>query len=866
MHLRVFHKSIGLVYVVSVVIIASTCSGPISSSRASGDELDTRVDNPDRRATASGVDEYDRDVLPLLQQYCFDCHADGADEGELSLDEFPSTEAAMSESHLWWTVLKNVRADVMPPEGEDQPSDAEKRVLFDWITEHVSGHEQLDPGPGTLRRLNRMEYRNTIRDLMGIEFDTSVEFPPDDSGDGFDNNADALSISPLLAEKYIEAAIEIVARAVPQTTRVIPVALLEAEDFDTDIKSKAKRLPFDKSASATATFELARDAKYHIVVPVEIKGSFDFNPERARIRLMLDGKVLYDREHGWSSGATHEVSFEGSLTAGQHTMQFQLDALQPHGESNEDVKDGTYVRLDLSTARIEGPLDPEHWIHPDGYDRFFHRDAPPEGADQCRQYASEILRRFCLRAYRRPVDERDLSRLLDLAGFSTDADDTGLDDRSFEQRIGRAMTAVLASPHFLFRVDHPQSGSTDEFPLVDEYSLASRLSYFLWSTMPDDELFRLAEAGNLFENLSDQVQRMLRDERSESLVDNFVGQWLQTRDVESISIDPLAALGLYEEYEQLVDYLNNTEQGRRSLPEDASPEHVAAYKRYLEIRDQRNRLDGDVRRDMATETKRLFSYVLRQDRSLLELIESDYAFLNKRLARHYGVPGVDHDEIRKTQLPPDSPLGGILTQGTFLVVTSNPTRTSPVKRGLFILDNILGTPAPPAPAMVPELEESAGQSKVENPTNRQLLELHRSAALCSSCHSRFDPLGLAFENFTAIGTWRDEESGQPIQPSGRLISGESFETVTQLKGILAGPRHADFYRCLSERMLSYAIGRSLQFGDEVSLEQISQSLEDHQGRSQQLISGVVSSPAFRRMRPAVLVTRSISEESHFNAR
>jgi hypothetical protein len=410
------------------------------------------------------------------------------------------------------------------------------------------------------------------------------------------------------------------------------------------------------------------------------------------------------------------------------------------------------------------------------------------------------------------------------------------------------MTAVLASPRFLFRVEQPRPDSLEAFPEMDDYSLAARLSYFLWSTMPDEELFRLAEQDALRSNLSDQVDRMLRDERSDRLIKNFVGQWLQTRDVESVSIDPLAALGLREEYDQLSDYLESTDAGRRQPPEDASQEHLAAYKRYREIRNARGRLDADVRRDMAKETERMFSYVLRENRSIVELIESDYAFLNRRLAKHYDLPEIEGDQLRKVQLPPDSVFGGVLTQGTFLLVTSNPTRTSPVKRGLFILDNILGTPAPPAPAMVPELEESAGQIKIENPTLRQLLELHRSEALCRSCHARFDPLGLAFENFSAIGTWRDSENGQPIEPGGRLISGESFDGVKELKQVLAGPRRQDFYRCLSERMLSYAIGRSLDFRDEVALEKITLELEDNNGKAKSLIDGVVTSVAFTRIR------------------
>ncbi len=454
--------------------------------------------------------------------------------------------------------------------------------------------------------------------------------------------------------------------------------------------------------------------------------------------------------------------------------------------------------------------------------------------------------------YRRPVDQEHLSQLLELAGITElagAADSVSrLDSLTLEQRIGLAMQAVLASPRFLFRIEHSRPDSSDAFPEIDDYSLASRLSYFLWSTMPDDELLRLAEQDRLHFQSGQQVERMLKDDRSERLIKNFVGQWLQTRDVESISIDPLAAQGLREEYDEIREYLGSTATGRGEPPSDAPPEHLAAYKRYRELRELGQRLDQDVRSDMAEETEQLFAHVIRENRSLIELIQSDYAFLNARLANHYGVPGIEGDQIRKVSLPADSPLGGVLTQGTFLLVTSNPTRTSPVKRGLFVLDNILGTPAPPPPAAVPELEASAGETPIKDLTLRQLLEIHRSEALCRSCHARFDPIGLAFENFTAIGTWRSDENGQPIEPAGQLISGESFQDVKELKQILAGPRRMDFYHCLSERMLSYAIGRGLDFRDEVVLDKISRNLDHQQGRAPALINGVVDSPAFRRMR------------------
>ncbi|MEW4491022.1 DUF1592 domain-containing protein [Thalassoglobus sp. JC818] len=853
------HRS-SLQSTVSMVFAFTMVCHLLAVSNVLGDNKNSLADNTTSDATKSVNDQYRRDVLPILEKYCFGCHGYGASEGNLSFDELSSGSSVAMDVMSWWSVLKNVRSDVMPPDGEDQPSDSEKHVLSDWIINRVFSldRDAADPGPGTLRRLNRQEYRNTIRDLMGIEFDTSVEFPPDDSGDGFDNNADALSISPLLAEKYIDAARDIVDRAVPKTSLEVPVQLVDAAAFTTDIDAPAQRLVFDEAAIAIATFEISDDAEYRILIPVEINGSFNFNPARSVVQVSLDGEVLHDHEYGWTNNFVETVSVERQLNQGSHLIQFTLNPVESNEAGTDDLaNDGTSVRLKLPTVRIEGPLDRSYWKKPDGYDRFFHLDAPPSDDAERLQYATDVLRRFCRRAYRRPVEESHLHRLIDVAELDAPAKDAeSSSSLSFEQRIGRAMTAVLASPRFLFRVEHARTYDAETYPEVDEFSLASRLSYFLWSTMPDDQLMQLAERGALRENLAHQVNRMLRDDRSERFIKNFVGQWLQTRDVESVPIDPLVALGVRAEYEQLRDYLESTASGRREPPEDASVGHRAAYRRYREIRELRDRLNGDVRRDMADETERHFSYVLRGNRSLVELIAADYAFLNERLAKHYGVPKIEGNQIRRVQLPPESPLGGVLTQGTFLVVTSNPTRTSPVKRGLFILDNILGTPAPPAPANVPELEESAGESELSNPTLRQLLEIHRSEALCRSCHARFDPLGLAFENFTAIGTWRDNENGESIQPAGRLISGESFENVTELKKVLAGPRRNDFYRCLAERTLSYAIGRSLDFGDEVALEEIILHLEEQEGNAQALIMGVVNSSAFQRIRrPVGNITR-----------
>lgn len=827
-----------------------------------------------QEAIADADLSYARDVQPLLEQYCAGCHADGASEGDFELASLVSGNPSAHDTQAWWTVLKNVRSDVMPPDGDDQPTDAEKRVLTRWISNNVfsTGRHPSDPGPPVLRRLNRIEYRHTIRDLMGVDFNTSVEFPPDDSGDGFDNNADALSISPLLAEKYVEAAAKIVAEAVPTTHRVMRVREVDDSDFETDPKSKSRRLSFEESGSAVAKFKVSVDAMYRLVVPVNVRGSFEFHPAKAQIQLLLDGDLLHENEYGWAADLDEEVSVERRLTKGEHRLEFVLvpvvdeqaadspvnggpvDGRQAGGgqvKSQKPIPAGTFVRLQVQSAQIEGPLNPKLWDIPEGYNRFFPMDEAPREAAERREYAEDVLRAFCLRAYRRPVEAAHIDRLLDFAGFAKSPNHTARQltaGFTFEQQIGRAMTAVLASPRFLFRVDHPVADSDDLYPEVDDYSLASRLSYLLWSTMPDKVLFELAKQGTLKANLSEQVQRMLSDDKSERLVENFVGQWLQTRDVESVTIDPLAALGFRDEYEELVVFLDALPSGRRTPPADAPAEHHAAKERYSEIRRMKFMLESDLRRDMGRETEQQFDYVLNNNLSLLELLDADYAFLNERLAKHYGIPGVKGNQIRKVALPEGSPRGGILTQGTFLIVTSNPSRTSPVKRGLFILDNILGTPAPPAPPMVPELEEAASEHGNEELTLRQLLELHRKEPLCNSCHARFDPLGLAFENFTAIGTWRDTENNQPIEPGGQLISGESFGSVTELKRVLVGSRKADFYRCLSERLLAYAIGRSLDFGDELALEQITGELARQNGQAQVWVKGVIESAPFLRMR------------------
>ena len=382
----------------------------------------------------------------------------------------------------------------------------------------------------------------------------------------------------------------------------------------------------------------------------------------------------------------------------------------------------------------------------------------------------------------------------------------------FEDGIAHAATAILASPRFLFRAEtQPEPDNPGKIVPLDEYALASRLSYFLWSSLPDAELLELAEKRELRANLKEQVDRMLADPKATRFVENFVGQWLQTRDVEGINIDPRRVLGIRDLSESFKVF------GARQ------------------------------RRAMRLETEMLFSHLLKENRSSLELFTADYTFLNESLAKFYGIPDVKGEIMQRVSLPPDSHRGGVLTHGSLLVVTSNPTRTSPVKRGLFVLDNFLGTPAPPAPPNVPTLEEAKKGGK-KNMTMRETMIIHREKALCASCHARMDPLGLALENFNAVGMYRAEENGQPIDTAGKLITGETFSTVGELSKILATSRREDFYRCITSKMLTFAIGRGTEYYDAPTIDRIVADLEKDGGKLRTVIHGIVNSAPFQKRR------------------
>jgi len=814
------------------------------------------------RAVDPLEERFDQQVRPILEDYCYACHGNGLKKGGVVLDGFATDKARLRDHDLWWAVLKNVRAGIMPPAGKPRPTDQERHLLEDWIKYRAFGidRENLDPGRVTVRRLNRVEYRNSVRDLMGVDYDTTAEFPPDDTGHGFDNIGEVLTLSPLLLEKYIAAAKVIVTAAVPTTPRVVAEKTIPGKRFHgagaaaaTDKDDGPLSLSFYQPATVSCLVRAEHAGRYQLALDLTaneryVDGVFDLN--RCRLILKVDGQERLAREYSRQDGKPFHHEVDQDWQAGEHQLTIELKPLTP------EAKQVRSLAIRIQSVTVRGPFNQRYWVKPKSYARFFLQDVPAGLADR-RQYARELLQHFATRAFRRPAARNTVERLAALA--ESVASQKG---QTFESGIAQALTAVLASPGFLFREEAAVAGSSDPYPLIDEYALATRLSYFLWSSLPDDELFRLAGTNQLRQNLSAQVARMLADARSEEFVRHFVGQWLQARDIESVLINAFAVIARDEPPDPAAERRRTRFRELTRKPPDKltavekneldqlRTAFFGSFRRFREFE-----LNGELRRTMRRETEMLFGHIVRNGRTLLELIDSNYTFLNERLAKQYGIAGVKGEEMRRVALPPGSPRGGVLTQGTVLAVTSNPDRTSPVKRGLFILESILGTPPAPPPPNIPALEDAGKQFGNRKPTLRETLALHRQQASCSSCHNRMDPLGLALENFNALGRWREKERGQPVDASGKLITGEAFSGVQDLKRILVKERHRDFYRCLSEKLLTYALGRGLDYHDVETVDLLVDRLENKGGNATELLTGIIESVPFQKTRrPGTVLT------------
>ena len=614
---------------------------------------------------------YSKEVAPLLEKYCLSCHNSAAAEGGVVLDGFRNEVSATEQRSLLLRVADNLRSESMPPEGEPRPDATDLEIINCWLDAAIATDRPVLERAG-LRRLNRAEYHNTIRDLIGLDLHPADQFPSDDVGYGFDNIAEVLSTPPVLVEMYLAAADAVIGEAVR----------------DPAVCARIMNPPVD-------------------AVPLAFR---KYTPP-------------------------------------------------------------------VRTPRV---------------DKIFRPSTPqvdPELTRQQRIY--DILRGFADRAFRRPATHDEISRLL---GIVLAAEKDGENPQA---SIELGLTAALGSPQFLFKADMvDDSGpSTGSLP-PNDFALASRLSYFLWSSMPDRELFRLASQGTLrrADTLRAQVLRMLRDTRSGALAENFAPQWLQTRKLHEFTPDP----ALFPDF------------------------------------------DESLKSAMLEETRLFFATIQAEDRDVREFVDADYTFVNDRLARHYGIPSVVGATFRRVSLS-GAARGGVLTQASVLTATSNPTRTSPVKRGKWVLENILGAPPSPPPSGVEALKEV--KNAVTAGTLRQRMERHRTDPSCASCHRRMDPLGFSLENFDALGAWRTYDGEQPIDPSGKLPGSPAFTGPSGLKALLRSRPRA-FARCLAEKMLTYALGRGLERADRRAVEQIVTRLTADGYRFSALVLAIVESEPF----------------------
>jgi Protein of unknown function (DUF1592)/Protein of unknown function (DUF1588)/Protein of unknown function (DUF1587)/Protein of unknown function (DUF1585)/Protein of unknown function (DUF1595)/Ca-dependent carbohydrate-binding module xylan-binding/Planctomycete cytochrome C len=750
-----------------------------------------------KKAEASGTSptvDFKEHVAPLLAKYCFKCHGEIKPKAGLNLSAYSGEQSVQNAKKTWEKVRHYVESHEMPPEDRPQPSAEEAERITSWIVTQLSDvncQGPINPGRVTLRRLNMAEYTNTIRDLLGINFKAADDFPSDDVGYGFDNIGDVLTLPPLLLEKYMAAAESIAQQAiVGDDPSDAPLTKWEAEKLDDEAGGKlfgktGRILESEGEIGVLHTFP--SDGEY--VVRVRGFGQ-QAGREPVRMAVKIGGETSRLLEVTAEEDEQAEYQVRSFVQKGEKrvAVAFLNDFYDPE---NPDPKKRDR-NLVVDSFEIVGPVGLENRALPESHRRIIFRAPTRENRVEC---ARAIVEKFALRAYRRPPRTEDLEHLLKLVEL---AEQNG--DR-FEKGIQLAVQAVLVSPSFLFRIESDQRLQPRENPPIvylSDYSLASRLSYFLWSSMPDDELFALAEKNMLRNpaNYEAQIKRMLHDPKSRALVENFAGQWLQLRNLKLANPDP---------------------------------ERFPAF-------------NDALRADMVTETELFFGALMREDRSLLEFVDADFTFLNERLADHYGIPDVQGDYFRRVALVGDQ-RGGLITQASILTVTSNPTRTSPVKRGKWILEQILGTPPPPPPPDVPELKEEKELAK--EATLRERMEQHRADPNCATCHSKMDPLGFGLENFDAVGAWREREGKFPIDASGVLPTGQTFQGPKQLKAILK-TREQDFVRCLTEKMLVYALGRGLEYDDKCAVDQIVDSLAKDDYRFSRLVIGIASSDPFQK--------------------
>jgi hypothetical protein len=753
----------------------------------------------------------------VLDRYCVTCHNGRTKAAGLTLDSFDIARVP-ANADVWEKVVRKLRVGTMPPQGARRPEPAVSDALANWLEHELDRAAVAHPNPGrpVLRRLNRAEYANAIHDLLALDLDVAALLPPDDSGYGFDNIADVLGVSPVLLDRYLSAADRISAVAVGDP-EIGPGAEVYRVRHDLSQDQHIDDLPLGTSGGVRVRHTFPLDGEYLFQVKL-----FRSNIESVRgleyphqLEILVDGqRVLLaplggDAEFAAAvenptlAGDAVDARLQVRATVGAGPREVSVAFIQRRGEdtrrlqpflrSSADTFDST-GRPHVERLTVTGPFNPTGPGDTPSRRRIFVcRPSSPGGEGPC---ARLIIGTLTRRAYRRAVTRAEVDDVMEFY-------QAGRRKGSFDTGIQMAVRRIVASPKFVLRVERDPADVLPGVPYrVSDVELASRLSFFLWSSIPDDDLLAVATKGELKNpaTLERQVRRMLADPKAQALVSNFAGQWLQLRNL------------------------------RRIVPNSN------------EFPD----FDDNLRQAFLRETELFFQSVIKEDRSILDLISADDTFINERLAKHYGIPDIYGSHFRRVTLH-DEERKGLLGKGAVLMVTSHTDRTSPVVRGKWLLENILGTPPPPPPANVPPLKETAPGQKPR--TMREQMEEHRSNALCANCHKLMDPLGFALENFDAVGAWRATEAGTPIDASGQLADGTRLDGIVSLRQAIE-KRSDVFVGTFTEKLLTYALGRGLSADDMPVIRSIDREAAGSRLKFSAIVLGIVKSvPLQMRVKP-----------------
>jgi mono/diheme cytochrome c family protein len=755
----------------------------------------------------------------LLDKYCVTCHSDKLKTGGLTLQSADLAKVA-ENAEMWEKVIKKVRVEAMPPQGLPRPDKATLDLFASSLENSIDREASVRPNPGrsTLHRLNRSEYANAIRDLLALDVDPASLLPPDDESYGFDNIADVLKTSPALLERYMSASWNISRLAVGNLSVGATSNIYRAR-ADLSQTGHLEGLPLGTRGGIVVKHNFPVDGEYVIKVRLwrvtadmirglEDRHQVEISVDGVRARLATIGGPEDQRLSETNSGQScididNRLTVRVPVKAGPREViatfltgiesQAQDDnILKPFIRSNYDVLDYRGEPV-VDRITIEGPLKATGVSDTPSRRRVFSC-RPANGADEV-PCAKKIISTLARHAYRRPVNDNDMETLIGF--YSLGRNSSGNPGGNFELGIEAAIQRILASPEFIFRFEPDPANATPDKPYrISDLEMASRLSFFLWSSIPDDQLLTVATQGKLKDPavLEQQVRRMLADKRSETLVTNFADQWLYLRNLKNFQPD----------FQTFPDF------------------------------------DDNLRQAMKRETELFFGSIIAENRSVIDLLTADYTFVNERLARHYGIPRVYGTDFRRVTIA-DPARRGLLGQGSILSVTSMPNRTSPVLRGKWILTNILGNPPNPPPPNVPQLKENeAGARKL---SLRERMEAHRADPGCAGCHKTMDPLGFSLENFDAVGQWRTTDDGSRIDPSGTLFNGAKVDGPLALRSMLTGKPDI-FASVLTEKLMTYALGRGVEYSDMPTVRGILKDAAANNYRFSSIVLGIVKSTPF----------------------